>query len=75
MLQCILFQILKTHLWRDKGMLTMFAAATATNGTNLWNSGGALYSHHTHMTILTIDVKNITLQIKKNIKKHVFSVL
>jgi len=28
-------------------MLTMFAAATAINGTNLWNSGGALYNHHT----------------------------
>lgn len=32
------------YLWRDKGMLTMFAAATATNGTNLWTSGGALYN-------------------------------
>jgi hypothetical protein len=35
----------QTYDWRDRGMLTMLAAATATNGTNLCTRGGALYQH------------------------------
>ena len=62
----------KMHLWRDNGMLTIFAAATATNGTNLWTSGGALYNHHTNTLNILMIIFRIyvgLLEVNRSTKK------